>query len=33
MAEAIQNCMKREFGLVCTVGIGENMLLSKLALD
>ncbi|WP_375167576.1 Y-family DNA polymerase [Bacillus velezensis] len=33
MAEAIQNCMKREFGLVCTVGIGENMLLSKLAFD
>lgn len=33
MAEAIQSSMKREFGLVCTVGIGDNMLLSKLALD
>lgn len=25
--------MWREFGLMCTVGIGDNMLLSKLALD
>nr|WGD63953.1 Y-family DNA polymerase [Bacillus subtilis] len=33
MAKAIQSSMWREFGLVCTVGIGDNMLLSKLALD
>ncbi|QYX45414.1 hypothetical protein K1Y82_10585 [Bacillus inaquosorum] len=33
MAKAIQSSMWREFGLMCTVGIGDNMLLSKLALD
>lgn len=33
MAKAIQGSMMREFGLFCTVGIGDNMLLSKLALD
>lgn len=33
MSKAIQSSMWREFGLMCTVGIGDNMLLSKLALD
>ncbi|ARW07041.1 DNA polymerase thumb domain-containing protein [Bacillus atrophaeus] len=33
MAKAIQSSMWREFGLMCTVGIGDNILLSKLALD
>ncbi len=32
MAKAIQSSMWREFGLVCTVGIGDNMLLSSLRL-
>lgn len=33
MAKAIQGSKMRGFGLFCTVGIGDNMLLSKLALD
>lgn len=33
MAKAIQRSKMRGFGLFCTVGIGDNMLLSKLALD
>nr|WGE06862.1 Y-family DNA polymerase [Bacillus subtilis] len=33
ITKAIQSSMWREFGLVCTVGIGDNMLLSKFALD
>ncbi|MGL4521115.1 MAG: DNA polymerase thumb domain-containing protein [Bacilli bacterium] len=33
VAERIQNDLLRQFGLPCSVGIGPNMLLSKLALD
>ena len=33
IAMKIQDDMKREFGLPCTVGIGPNMLLAKLCLD
>ncbi|KAA6446965.1 Y-family DNA polymerase [Bacillus swezeyi] len=33
IATKIQDDMKREFGLPCTVGIGPNMLLAKLCLD
>lgn len=33
IAEHIQDAIMREFGLPCTIGIGDNMLISKLALD
>ncbi len=33
IAEHIQDADMREFGLPCTIGIGVNMLISKLALD
>ncbi|MEH7391500.1 DinB/UmuC family translesion DNA polymerase [Bacillus sp. JJ1474] len=33
IAEMIQSDIKHDFGLPCTVGIGPNMLMAKLALD
>lgn len=33
IAEKIQQAVQKEFGLVATIGIGENPLLAKLALD
>ncbi|WP_026689371.1 DNA polymerase thumb domain-containing protein [Alteribacter aurantiacus] len=33
LAEAIRNDLHRQFGLACAIGIGDNMLLSKLCLD
>lgn len=33
LAEAIRTAIKEEFGLPCAIGIGPNMLMSKLCLD
>ncbi|MBM7097229.1 UV damage repair protein UvrX [Bacillus sp. H-16] len=33
LAEAVRNDLYRRFGLTCAIGIGDNMLLSKLCLD
>ncbi|HZG70378.1 MAG TPA: hypothetical protein VEY51_02495 [Chondromyces sp.] len=33
IAKRIQSHIKKDFGLICTVGIGPNMLMSKLCLD
>lgn len=33
LAERIQEDMLRDFGLTCTIGIGPNMLMSKICLD
>ena len=33
IAEMIQDKVKKETGLICTIGIGKNMLMAKLAMD